>query len=201
MDPVYFDQTTLTPAVEKVTTPWDAVFGPDTVTEPTGTSSAPFVEPFRCSDPVTVTPATSLYLASTRVDKPLEALPPASPPIGSPAAISVASASWTVVVATDSVRPRTPDVLGASGAAATDAGIRGTPAKYGCAGAQRVGGVPPESHSCTAFSAHPDGSVVSTLWPTPGTTSRCPCGKSETTEAAFAVGVRMSIEPEMAMTG
>ena len=29
-----------------------------------------------------------------------------------------------------------------------------------------------------------DGSTVSTLWPTPGTTSRCPCGNCETTAAA-----------------
>jgi len=49
--------------------------------------------------------------------------------------------------------------------------------------------------------AQPDGSTVSTLCPTPGTTVTCPCGNCEITETAFAVGVRMSRLPERASTG
>ena len=118
-----------------------------------------------------------------------------------PAVTSEANASCTVVSTTDSVCPRRPDVPDTSGALATESGIRGTSARYGrvVEAARRHG--QPFSHARTAFAVHADGSVVSTLWPTPGTTSRCPCGNCETTEAAFDVGVRMSNVPDSASTG
>src|SRR5581483_2031772 len=59
----------------------------------------------------------------------------------------------------------------------------------------------PSTHACTASAAQPDGSAVTVLCPTPGTTSRCPWGKRATTDAAPAVGVRMSKPPLPAGAG
>ena len=55
--------------------------------------------------------------------------------------------------------------------------------------------------SCTASAAQPDGSVVTTLCPTPGTTTSLPCGNCATTDCAPSVGVRMSKPPLSARTG
>src|SRR5262249_57585386 len=46
-----------------------------------------------------------------------------------------------------------------------------------------------------------DGSDVRRLWPTPGTTTRCPCGNCASTETAPAVGVRRSRPPLKPRTG
>ena len=43
-------------------------------------------------------------------------------------------------------------------------------------------------HERTPLTAHPDGSAVTVLWPTPGTTSRCPCGNRATTDWAPSRG-------------
>src|SRR5262245_8556423 len=60
---------------------------------------------------------------------------------------------------------------------------------------------PPVIQMRTDWSAQPDGSAVTVLWPTPGTTSSWPCGKRETTDRAPSVGVRMSKPPLIASMG
>src|ERR1700747_1699421 len=106
-----------------------------------------------------------------------------------------ASASRTVLAAVAYVAagPSLPVALAAGKApsGARKAGLRG----------QLAGGVPPRIHVRTALSAQPDGSAVTALWPTPGTTSSRPCGKCERTAVAFSVGVRMSNPPLIASTG
>src|SRR6266576_5514886 len=55
--------------------------------------------------------------------------------------------------------------------------------------------------SWTARVAQSERSAVSTLCPTPGTTTRRPCGNCARTARAFAVGVRRSRPPLSARTG
>src|SRR5690242_18109483 len=82
------------------------------------------------------------------------------------------------------------------------AGSAPTTGTSGLPRGQAAGGIVPLSnHARTAFAAQPDGSAVVTLWPTPGTTSRWPCGNRETTDTALPVGVRMSKPPLSASTG
>ena len=65
-----------------------------------------------------------------------------------------------------------------------------------------AGGMTPISQFRTAVNGHVDCRIgFSTLWPVPGTTTRCPCGKRLVTEAALAVGVRKSSPPLNVSTG
>src|SRR5581483_3416358 len=59
----------------------------------------------------------------------------------------------------------------------------------------------PEIQLRRASAEQVDGSAVRTLCPTPGTTTRWPCGKRATTAAASDVGVRRSRPPLNASTG
>src|SRR5581483_4440348 len=81
------------------------------------------------------------------------------------------------------------------GFATPGAGIDATGSTNGFSAGHEDGTGPPRIHERTAFTAQPDGSAVTVLWPTLGTTSRCPCGNCAVTAAAPASGVRRSSPP------
>src|SRR2546428_10695040 len=93
----------------------------------------------------------------------------------------IASASCNVCATIERVWAGFWRFFGIAGNAAI--GVTNGLARGHCAG----GTAPVCIHVRTAFCEQPDGSAVSTLWPTPGTTSRLPCGNRETTDAAPAV--------------
>src|SRR5579875_1779621 len=126
------------------------------------------------------------------------ALPPYRPATcaGSPdwpAVIShIASASWSVCLATASV-----DFVdrGCFGLAGPGAGMLARGRTNGFSAGQEAGTGPPWIQVRTAFTAQPDGSAVTVLCPTLGTTSSFPCGNCAVTAAAPASGVRRSSPP------
>jgi len=128
---------------------------------------------------------------------PAASLPPYAPGITGSAPISqAASASDSVFEAIEYVASAVLALCGSPAAGSAGIGAR--------KGADRghwpeIG--PPSIHVRTDWSAHPDGSAVTVLWPTPGTMSSWPCGKRETTARAPSVGVRMSKPPLTASMG
>src|SRR5579871_3467149 len=82
-----------------------------------------------------------------------------------------ACASWIVAFATASVARGVAARFGLAGPAG---GSVVTGRTSGAWRAQVAGGDPPSIHVRTAFAAQPDGSAVTVLWPTPGTTVRWP---------------------------
>src|SRR2546421_12641225 len=115
-----------------------------------------------------------------------------------------ASASFSVARTIDSVA-RTIASVAAGDAGrpcrAGSTGRAGTGATRGCERGHSLGGTPPVIQVWTAFAAQPEKSAVTVLWPTPGTTSSFPWGNSAATDAAPAVGVRMSKPPPTASPG
>src|SRR5579862_9528381 len=69
-----------------------------------------------------------------------------------------------------------PGDSGCFGLADPGGGSAGTGITSGCTTGQTVGTLAPVIHWRTALTAQPDGSAVTVLWPTPGTSRRCPCG-------------------------
>src|SRR5579885_960023 len=116
-----------------------------------------------------------------------------------PAVIS--QSAWASCRASFALASVARGVAACAGRAGPAAGSDGTGTTSGFVCGQLLGTAPPSIHVRTAFTAQPDGSAVTVLCPTPGTTSRCPCGKRATTEAAPAVGVRMSKPPLTASIG
>src|SRR5579862_1065539 len=119
---------------------------------------------------------------------------PETPPVISQSA----SASWKVWFAMVYVLS---GESGRAGCATPGAGSAGTGTTSGCWRGHALGGTLPRIHVRTALIAQPDGSAVVVLCPTPGTTTRWPCGNRETTDCAPAVGVRMSKPPLTASIG
>src|SRR6266550_1408330 len=108
-----------------------------------------------------------------------------------------ASASFSVARTTASVAAGDTGRPGRAGSTRK----AGTGATRGCERGHTLGGTPPVIQVWTAFAAQPEKSAVTVLWPTPGTTSSFPWGNSAATDAAPAVGVRMSKPPLTASTG
>src|SRR5690242_16832026 len=110
----------------------------------------------------------------------------------------VASASRTVFETTFNVAFA---VSACAGFASPGAGSAGTSTTSGFERLQLVGTTPPVIHVCTALAAQAEKSAVTALWPIPGTVRSLPWGNCAMTEAAPAVGVRMSKPPLIARTG